>query len=104
MTQGGEDGLQVLVAYVPGGDHAISSGQVAVNAGGLPARAPLDASGAPGPFVVGGVVKIITSEQQRGHARDAADHHHRDAHLNPGGRRGFPSRTAPGLHAVTVMP
>lgn len=64
VTQGGEDGLQVLVAYVPGGgDHATTKlVKWQVNAEvDYPHEAPLDASGnALGPFVVGDVVKIIT--------------------------------------------
>jgi hypothetical protein len=64
VTQGGEDGLQVLVSYVPGGgDHATTK-KVKWKLAGEAAftnEAPLDASGnALGPFPVGAVVIIIT--------------------------------------------
>lgn len=64
VTQGGEGGLQVLVAYVPGGgDHATTKlvkWQVDAEVD-FPHSAPLDASGnAIGPFTVGQVVKVIT--------------------------------------------
>ena len=64
VTQGGEEGLQALVSYVPGGGaHAttkkIKWGVQGVDTG-TPHEAPLDASGnALGPFAVGNVVTII---------------------------------------------
>ena len=65
VTQGGEDGLQALVAYVPGGgDHATTKKikwQVVGTDTGFTNEAPLDASGnALGPFPVGTEVRIIT--------------------------------------------
>jgi hypothetical protein len=64
ITQGGEDGLEVLVAYVPGGgDHATTKlVKWQVNdEEDYPHSRPLDASGnALGPFTVGQVVKVIT--------------------------------------------
>lgn len=65
VTQGGEAGLQVLVAYVAGGgDHATTK-QVQWQVVGTDAdfthTAPLDASGnALGPFTTGQVVKVRT--------------------------------------------
>ncbi len=65
VTQGGQDGLQVLIGYVAGGgDHATTKlvkwQVVGVNTGFVHS-APLDASGnALGPFAVGHVVKVIT--------------------------------------------
>ena len=65
VTQGGEDGLQVLVSYVPGGgDHATTKKikwQVEGTDATFTNEAPLDPSGnALGPFAVGTVIKIIT--------------------------------------------
>jgi hypothetical protein len=65
VTQGGEGGLQVLVAYVPGGgEHATTKlvkWQVVGVDPGFDESLPLDASGnALGPFTQGQVVKIIT--------------------------------------------
>lgn len=64
LTQGGEGGLQVLVAYEPGGgDHATTKlVKWQVNAEtDFPHSAPLDASGnALGPFAIGAVVTVIT--------------------------------------------
>lgn len=65
VLQGGEDGLQVLLAYVPGGgDHATSKlvkWQVVGADSGFDHSAPLDPSGnALGPFAQGQTVKIIT--------------------------------------------
>ena len=65
ITQGGEEGRQALVAYVPGGgDHATTKKikwQVVGVDAGFTNEAPLDASGnALGPFPVGTVIKIIT--------------------------------------------
>ena len=64
VTQGGEEGLQVLVSYVPGGgDHATSKKVKWKLAGeaNFTNEAALDASGnALGPFPVGAVVVIIT--------------------------------------------
>ena len=65
VTQGGEAGLQVLVAYVPGGgDHATTKlvkWQVVGVDTEFTHSAPWDASGnALGPFTVGKVVRIIT--------------------------------------------
>ena len=65
VTQGGEAGLQVLVAYVAGGgDHATTK-QIQWQVVGTDAdfihTAPLDASGnALGPFTTGQVVKVRT--------------------------------------------
>lgn len=65
ITQGGEEGRQALVAYVPGGgDHATTKKikwQVVGVDAGFTNEAPLDASGnALGPFPVGTEIKIIT--------------------------------------------
>jgi hypothetical protein len=65
VTQGGEGGLQVLVAYVPGGGaHATTKlvkWQVVGVDAGFDHSTPLDASGnAFGPFTVGQTVKVIT--------------------------------------------
>jgi hypothetical protein len=65
VTQGGEGGLQALVAFVPGGgDHATTK-VVKWKVQGVDAdfthSVPLDASGnALGPFAVGQVVTILT--------------------------------------------
>ena len=64
VTQGGEEGLQALVSYLPGGGaHATTKKikwGVAGADTGTPHDAPLDASGnALGPFAVGNVVTII---------------------------------------------
>ena len=64
ITQGGEEGMQALVAYVPGGgDHATEKSLYykveGVNAEFI--KVPLDFSGnALGPFTVGQVVKVYT--------------------------------------------
>jgi hypothetical protein len=65
VTQGGEEGLQALISYVPGGgDHATTKKikwQIVGTDAGFTNEAVLDASGnALGPFPVGTVVKIIT--------------------------------------------
>jgi hypothetical protein len=65
VTQGGDTGLEVLVAYVPGGGaHATTKlvkWQIIGQDDGFNHSAPLDASGnALGPFVKDQVVKIIT--------------------------------------------
>ncbi|MBI5686051.1 MAG: hypothetical protein HZC54_13345 [Verrucomicrobia bacterium] len=77
VTQGGEEGLQVLVAYVPGGgDHATTKlvkWQVVGVDEGFAHSAPLDASGnALGPFEVGQVVKIITEVSNSAGTRSTA--------------------------------
>jgi hypothetical protein len=65
VTQGGEAGLQVLVAYVPGGGAHATTKLIKWQVVGVDAdfvhSAPLDASGnALGPFAKDQVVKIIT--------------------------------------------
>ncbi len=64
LTQGGEDGLQVLVSYIPGGgDHATTKKvKYKLNAEtDFGHEMDLDASGnALGPFAVGDVVRVIT--------------------------------------------
>lgn len=65
VLQGGENGLQVLVTYLPGGgDHATTKlvkWQVVGVDAGFDHSAPLDASGnALGPFTVGQTIRIIT--------------------------------------------
>ena len=65
VTQGGDAGLQVLIAYVPGGgDHATTKlvkWQVVGVDADFAHSAPLDASGnALGPFEVAQVVKVLT--------------------------------------------
>lgn len=65
VTQGGDGGLQVLVAYMPGGGaHATTKlvkWQVVGVDAGFDHSAPLDPSGnALGPFTVGQTVKVIT--------------------------------------------
>ena len=77
MTQGGEDGLQALVSYVPGGgDHATTKKvkwQVVGTDAGFTNEALLDASGnALGPFAVGTVVKIITEVTNSSGSRTTA--------------------------------
>lgn len=77
VTQGGQDGLQVLIAYVAGGgDHATSKlvkWQVAGVDVDLAHSAPLDASGnALGPFVVGQTVKVITEVSNSAATRTTA--------------------------------
>lgn len=64
VTQGGEEGRQALVAYVPGGGEHATSKKIKWQVVGVDAdfvnEAPLDASGnALGPFPVGTVVRII---------------------------------------------
>jgi hypothetical protein len=76
VTQGGDGGLQVLVAYVPGGgDHATTKlvkWQVGSETD-FPHSAPLDASGnALGPFTQGQVVKIITQVSNSAGTRTVA--------------------------------
>lgn len=76
VTQGGVNGLQVLVAYVPGGgDHATTrlvKWQVDAETD-FPHSAPLDASGnALGPFAEGQVVKIITQVSNSSGTRTVA--------------------------------
>jgi hypothetical protein len=65
VTQGGEEGRQVLVAYVPGGGAHATTKRVRWQVVGVDAdftqTAPLDASGnALGPFTVGQTLRIIT--------------------------------------------
>ena len=65
VAQGGEDGEQVLVSYLPGGVAHATTRQVQWQVVGEDAdfthTAPLDASGnALGPFAVGKVVKVRT--------------------------------------------
>ncbi len=77
VTQGGEEGLQVLVAYVPGGgDHATTKlikWQVVGTDAGFAHSAPLDASGnALGPFPQGTEVKIITEVSNSADTRTTA--------------------------------
>lgn len=65
VTQGGDGGLQVLVAYMPGGGSHATTKLVKWQVGGVDAdfthSTPLDPSGnALGPFTVGQTVKIIT--------------------------------------------
>ncbi len=76
LTQGGDGGLQVLVAYVPGGgDHATTKlvkwrKNAEVD---FPHSAPLDASGnALGPFAVGDVVTVITEVSNSSGTRTVA--------------------------------
>jgi hypothetical protein len=66
LTQGGTDGLHVLVSYEPGGGDHGTTLQIQWMVQGVDAdfthTAPLDASGnALGPFTVGQVVKVRTS-------------------------------------------
>ncbi len=76
VLQGGEGGLQVLVAYVAGGgDHATTKLiRWQVNAEtNFPHSAPLDPSGnALGPFAEGAVVKIITEVSNSADTRTTA--------------------------------
>ena len=77
VTQGGEGGLQVLLAYVPGGgDHATTKlvkWQVVGVDAGFDHSAPWDASGnALGPFAVGKVVKVLTEMSNSSGTRSAA--------------------------------
>jgi hypothetical protein len=65
VTQGGDGGLQVLVAYMPGGGAHATTKLVKWQVGGVDTdfthSTPLDPSGnALGPFSVGQTVKIIT--------------------------------------------
>lgn len=77
ITQGGEEGRQALVAYVPGGgDHATTKKikwQVVGVDAGFTNEAPLDASGnALGPFPVGTEIKIITEVTNSAGSRTTA--------------------------------
>lgn len=77
VTQGGEGGLQVLVAYVPGGGaHATTllvKWQVVGVDAGFAHSMPLDASGnALGPFVKDQVVKVITEVSNSSGTRTTA--------------------------------
>lgn len=77
VVQGGEGGLQVLVAYVPGGGaHATTKlikWQVVGVDAGFDHTLPLDASGnALGPFTVGQVVKVITEVSNSSGTRTTA--------------------------------
>ena len=77
VVQGGTGGLQVLVAYVPGGgDHATTKlikWQVAGVDAGFGHSAPLDASGnALGPFTQGQTVKILTETSNSAGTRTTA--------------------------------
>lgn len=74
VTQGGEDGLHVLVSYVAGGgDHATTrliKWQVEGVDPSFDHSAPLDASGnALGPFIVSQVVKVMTEVSNSSGAR-----------------------------------
>ncbi len=77
VTQGGEEGLQALVAYVAGGGaHATTKlvrwGIEGVDVG-TPHSAPLDASGnALGPFAVGQVVQVLTEVSNSAGTRTTA--------------------------------
>lgn len=76
ITQGGEDGLQALVAYVPGGGAHATSKRVLWKVEGVDAefqQAALDFSGnALGPFAVGQVVKIYTEVENSVGVRSTA--------------------------------
>ena len=77
LTQGGEEGLQVLVSYLPGGgDHATSKSVKYKIEGVDPDFShvvPLDPSGnALGPFVVGQVVVVITEVSNSAGTRTSA--------------------------------
>ena len=77
VTQGGDAGLQVLVAYVPGGgNHAttkVIKWQIVGTDATFTHSAPLDASGnALGPFTVGQTVKIITETSNSSGTRTTA--------------------------------
>lgn len=79
VSQGGEDGLQVLVSYVPGGGAHATTRQVQWEvegtdpAGTFPHTAPLDASGnAVGPFAVGKVVRLRTMVSNSAGSRTTA--------------------------------
>lgn len=77
VTQGGEDGLQVLVAYVPGGGAHATTKLIKWQVVGVDAdftnSAPLDASGnALGPFVKDQVVKVITEVSNSSGTRTTA--------------------------------
>lgn len=79
VAQGGENGLQVLVQYVPGGgDHAttkVVQWEVAGvdPEGSFPNTAPLDASGnALGPFAVDQTVKVRTAVRNSSGTRTTA--------------------------------
>ena len=77
VTQGGEEGLQVLIAYVPGGGEHATTKLVKWQVVGTDAEfthsAPLDASGnALGPFPVGKVVKVITEVSNSAATRTTA--------------------------------
>ena len=77
VTQGGEEGRQALVAYVPGGgDHATTKKikwQVVGTDAGFTNEADVAAAGnALGPFSVGAVVKIITEVTNSSGSRTTA--------------------------------
>ena len=77
VTQGGEAGLQVLVAYHPGGGAHATSKLIKWQVVGVDAdfvhSAPLDASGnALGPFVKDQVVKLITEVSNSSGTRTTA--------------------------------
>lgn len=76
VTQGGDDGLQVLVSYLPGGGDHATTRQVKWQKNGetnFPHSAVLDASGNTlGPFVEGDVVKIITEVSNSSGTRTTA--------------------------------
>ncbi len=77
VNQGGETGLQVLVAYVPGGGAHATTKLIKWQVVGVDAdftnSAPLDGSGnALGPFVKGKVVKVITEVSNSAGTRTTA--------------------------------
>ena len=77
LAQGGDEGRQVLVSYLPGGgDHATSKlvkWQVVGVDADFVNSAPLDASGnALGPFAVGTVVRVITEVSNSSGTRTTA--------------------------------
>ena len=77
VTQGGEVGRQVLVAYVPGGGAHATTKRVRLQVVGVEAdfnqTAPLDASGnALGPFTAGQTLRIITEASNSVGTRTAA--------------------------------
>jgi hypothetical protein len=77
LTQGGEEGLQVLVAYVPGGGAHATTKRVEWTLPGdaepWTHSAPLDASGnALGPFAVGAEIQVRTKVQNSVATRTSA--------------------------------
>lgn len=77
VTQGGDEGVQVLVAYVPGGGQHATTKKVKWKVDGVDTdfvnEAPLDASGnALGPFMVGQVVHILTEVKNSAGTRTTA--------------------------------